>query len=102
MTYYCPHCGWRYDPDQRSHGYELVPEHAPLVRGRIDFDAGDCLGSNQNPRNVENAATDRQTLWNGLPQQVVWAEQDALLDDREAIAEGDYRYYRTPGQGGPG
>lgn len=23
-------------------------------------------------------------------------------DDRESIAEGDYRYYRTPGCGGPG
>jgi hypothetical protein len=67
----CPHCGWKYDPqqyrrpDDDGRAFALVPAHdwqlwSP-VRGQFGVE---CPGTEQCPRNPE---ADRRPLWKDLP-----------------------------------
>ncbi len=57
----CPHCGWRYTPQQHGKNtlgvsaFEHVPDH---LDGGTVFRK--CDGSGQRPRNAES---DRRPLW---------------------------------------
>ncbi len=72
MASMCPYCGWQYN------GAGLVPHHT-----YGPFDAQDCPGVGQGPRNPES---DRRPLWKDLPPLGAAAPAAAKRTDDELAA----------------